>query len=914
MIVRFHPAVIAVATSVLLAACQTTDVEGELIYGRTGLTVQAFDTDVEACETYVDTEGATQSEQDSATAASFLLGGIVGGIAAANAYENNKERLLNECLSQKGYRRVAIPEGMELEHAGSQGQFYQFEATRELIEKGQLDALIQTGSLARTSSRTSLTTSSTEQVVTQQPSTSTSTQATDASLDQETRIWNLVKDSQNPNDFDTYFNSFPEGKYTALARQRVAAIHSVAALNSEFPYDGTWRLKVDIDRTRQKGPDICKLTGDKPESTTIENGFLNFIIGSGIPTIVEADIRRSGRMSGRIQSAGYSGEVSTFKLKAEPTRIIIPFRIGESCDGTFSLTKLSSAPVTAQSGTVVSTAPAVQSAAATNDRPVDRGDWVFRIVSTTDTAGTASPMCTAGETFETIYAASGNPVSISGVSSNKTDVTLIASIMPDEATETGSALFSADFTAWGENTPTFAISESVASSGFQSTYTVPVDGATCVFQVSLSRSSAASVTPPPNTQVPDTVIASVGQESVADPRYPFDGEWRSELKLAKFITYSGGPDICYATTMAPRKITIKKGVLNFKIGDSNVTLVEGTVAKNGTATGTLDSRGWDAARKRFAADVRGSRLTIPVKMGANCQGSLVLRKQQPAVSETSTAARDVGILPESGFPYDGTWRLKVDIGRTRQQDRGPNLCNLTTEKPPTVRVENGLLNFVIGQGVPTIVTADIDRNGQMDGRISTAGYAGDVSVFSLKAKPTSITIPFRIEGSCSGTFLLRRSNSYVSAGITQVSSSEIVSDVGNASAINANRQTQVSTENGGEEQSDGGTVSYDGTWRLIVEISRTRQRAYGPSLCILSTRKPKTATIKDGKLKFVIRGGSQTIVEADIVNDGDVRGRISTGGYAGEVSTFRLKARPKSITIPFRIGGSCEGTFFLRRS
>ena len=57
-------------------------------------------------------------------------------------------------------------------------------------------------------------------------------------------FWMSIKDSDDPDDFQTYLETFPNGAFAGRARERISELQSggneVAALTSIGRFDGTW--------------------------------------------------------------------------------------------------------------------------------------------------------------------------------------------------------------------------------------------------------------------------------------------------------------------------------------------------------------------------------------------------------------------------------------------------------------------------------------------------------------------------------------------------------------------------------------------------------------------------------------------------------------------------------------------------
>lgn len=615
----------ATALLVLVSACQTTGgASGQVVLVKSGLTASVFDTDVEACETYVDTEGPSESEQGAGTAASFLLGGIIGGIAAASAYDNNEKRLMRECMYGKGYRQVALPVEWHGQYSESQGRLPEYEATHELIEQGRVDVLLEytggSGKLVSVQPEAEPATATTQPP---EPAELEGAAVGAGGFDQETQIWEIIENTTDPKDLDFYLAAYPDGKYVPLVNRKLVALRTVAVSNSDFPYDGTWRIEIDMDRTRlrDRGPDLCDPSTDLPLNVSIREGVLEFLIGSGVPTIVDAEIDSRGRARGRISTAGYWGEVSTFDIRARSTKMEIPFRVAESCSGSFVLRKQSNA----------------------------------------------------------------------------------VAVLPK--------------------------SETVEPEKVETTQQVSVT---------------------------DTVPSG----SAAEITYPFDGVWTATVTSSKVVTYSGGPDICYADVKVPERVVVKAGSLNFQVGESNLTVVDGDIRDSGSVAGSLESRGWNGETRRFSAQVSGAKIVIPYIVGNNCEGTVVLIRQTPANDTLEVAAAqqtDSVAQTQRNHPYDGTWRLAVDLTATRQKTWSPDICKFSAERPDRVTISQGSLDFIVGESNPTMVRAEVSEDGQVSGLIDSRGYESKVSSFNFKARSNSMAIPFKIGTSCEGNIFLRRS-------------------------------------------------------------------------------------------------------------------------------------------------------------
>ncbi|MEQ9491236.1 MAG: hypothetical protein RIM72_19820 [Alphaproteobacteria bacterium] len=329
----------AMVLLVFASACQTTGggASGQAVLIKSRLTASVFDTDVEACETYVVTEGPSASEQGATMAASIVLAGIIGGIATASAYENSEKRLMRECMYGKGYRQVALPEEWQGQYSESQGPLPEYEATYELIEQGRLDVLLEyTDGSSKLVSVQPEAEPAAKSTQTAEPALVDDTAANTAGdVDQETQVWKIVENTTDPKDLNFYLAAYPDGKYAPLANRKLVGFRTVVAANSGFPFDGFWRVEIDLHATSQKpwDPDICKFSTKMPNYVELKDGNLDFVIGSGTPTIVTAVVSEDGQVSGQIDARGYTSNTSSFAFAAKTNSMSIPFTIDTACRG-----------------------------------------------------------------------------------------------------------------------------------------------------------------------------------------------------------------------------------------------------------------------------------------------------------------------------------------------------------------------------------------------------------------------------------------------------------------------------------------------------------------------------------------------------------------------------------------------------
>ncbi len=153
-------------------------------------------------------------------------------------------------------------------------------------------------------------------------------------VDDELVIWESVQNGTTAAEFQVYLDAYPEGRYAALARTKIAALNTGpdVSANHQFPFDGTWHLKgepvafrrafrfgvcrnadridasFDVDRGKVDA-DIQSVSDNKLRMDghieTVGDLVLNFATGSGT-------IMGKGRYSGKVDSG-----VASFPFKVK---------------------------------------------------------------------------------------------------------------------------------------------------------------------------------------------------------------------------------------------------------------------------------------------------------------------------------------------------------------------------------------------------------------------------------------------------------------------------------------------------------------------------------------------------------------------------------------------------------------------
>jgi len=602
-----------------------------LIFYRSALTSDTFEKDVEACVAYAENGGATDSEKGAVTAASFLLGGIIGAIATSSAFDSSQKRLLNECMFLEGYNRISVPESLDIGYSGPNGSFDSFEATRDLLEKDSL---------------------------------------------REVYDWQRAERADNLAGYQTFLKAYPDGLLAGEVKSRIVdfggsvetasddplqpveqqvaaapasavpvsadnADSSVAIPATRQSYDGTWGLTIQIYRTvhRDSGPDVCDLAAGMPETAEIRNGKLDMVLGHGVSTIINADIDSAGTITGRISTAGIEEGVSAFRVRAESGEIAIPFWIGSVCQGTFLLqhrpVTIAETDATLSDGQVTGAGQMASLESATGAEEQSDGhpyDGAWRLKTVMD------------QTRQRAYGPS-----LCLLSTKKPSIVRVKNGYLYFTIDGGSpTIVEADVTVDGKvdgqmNTRGYAgeVSEFKVKAR-EGRMTIPFRlGGSCKGKFILTHRSSVPVVAEIQSE-PEPDMTPEAKEPVAEsneltatetepvtaynPDFPFDGVWMPSVSMDQMATLPYTPDICQKNVKLPRKVDIRGGEMVFKLGYANPTLVEGQIFESGKASGTFDTRSWAGGRQRFSADVRASKLEIPFKMGRDCKGTLILKK------------------------------------------------------------------------------------------------------------------------------------------------------------------------------------------------------------------------------------------------------------------------------------------------
>lgn len=103
-------------------------------------------------------------------------------------------------------------------------------------------------------------------------------------VDDELVIWESVKDGTTEAEFQVYLDTYPEGRYAALARTKIAALnasYTPTVSPEQYPFDGTWRLTgepVAFKRSFRFG--VCRNTDRIDGSFVVERGSTKAVIVS----------------------------------------------------------------------------------------------------------------------------------------------------------------------------------------------------------------------------------------------------------------------------------------------------------------------------------------------------------------------------------------------------------------------------------------------------------------------------------------------------------------------------------------------------------------------------------------------------------------------------------------------------------
>ncbi len=133
---------LAVSAALMLSACNTTGTDsGKLVLAKSDLSIPAYQSDETACDDYVTTHSPSDAETDGGVVVGLLLGGIVGGLAASNAYQEGEYRLFEECMYGKGYQLVELPDGYHQIDLKEDEIYEVRDATKHLLAEGKMDEL-----------------------------------------------------------------------------------------------------------------------------------------------------------------------------------------------------------------------------------------------------------------------------------------------------------------------------------------------------------------------------------------------------------------------------------------------------------------------------------------------------------------------------------------------------------------------------------------------------------------------------------------------------------------------------------------------------------------------------------------------------------------------------------------------------
>lgn len=130
-----------IGSVLLISACNTGTDSGQLVLSRPNLTLASYEQEAAKCDEYVSSKGATDGQKTGGVVAALLLGGIVGGIATAEAHKQSEYRLFEECMYDKGFQLIELPiEFYDLELKEDQSYDIR-KASVSLLEAGKLEEL-----------------------------------------------------------------------------------------------------------------------------------------------------------------------------------------------------------------------------------------------------------------------------------------------------------------------------------------------------------------------------------------------------------------------------------------------------------------------------------------------------------------------------------------------------------------------------------------------------------------------------------------------------------------------------------------------------------------------------------------------------------------------------------------------------
>lgn len=98
----------AIALVAAVTACNTSAVT--MSFAKPFLESNIYESDLSSCAKYVDIRNASNSDRAGSIFFSFLLGGSESGLSAVNAYEENNQRVFEECMYIKGYQTLVVPD------------------------------------------------------------------------------------------------------------------------------------------------------------------------------------------------------------------------------------------------------------------------------------------------------------------------------------------------------------------------------------------------------------------------------------------------------------------------------------------------------------------------------------------------------------------------------------------------------------------------------------------------------------------------------------------------------------------------------------------------------------------------------------------------------------------------------------
>lgn len=180
-------------SSILLGICiLTASTSGALadknsVFVRNATSAQTYQGDFAACKRYANSRGASEGASAGGAVVGALIGGIFGGAMVHSSLERTRGRLLEECLSLKGYRLIALPPGIGTVSRTEEGEFDRLKTGLSLIEGNKADEII---------------------------------------------AWEDAKNFSGPKRLQRYLKTYPNGHFAADARNRLAG---VGALQSSAP-------------------------------------------------------------------------------------------------------------------------------------------------------------------------------------------------------------------------------------------------------------------------------------------------------------------------------------------------------------------------------------------------------------------------------------------------------------------------------------------------------------------------------------------------------------------------------------------------------------------------------------------------------------------------------------------------------